>query len=70
MSIDFSRAWEIAASVEREYHHNECSFNVSRGGVLCDCDVIHKHPEYMDRINLYGAGGIVIQQQDPNHENQ
>lgn len=70
MSIDFPRAWEIAATVAPEYHHNECSYNVSRGGVLCDCDVIHRHPEYTDKINFYGAGGIVIPPQEPNHDNQ
>lgn len=66
MSVDFPRAWEIAAAAAPEYHHNDCSFNVSGGGVLCDCDVLNKHPEHMDAINLFGAGGVLIQPQQEN----
>lgn len=40
------RAWEITREVEPEYHHNDCSYNVA--GMLCDCNVLFKHPEYLD----------------------
>lgn len=64
MSIDFPRAWEIARSVDPAYHHNKCSFNVTQGGVLCDCDVVNKHPEAEDETNFYGAGGEVVRRKD------
>ena len=65
MSIDIPRAWEIARSVSPEYHHNACSFNVTNGGVLCDCDVIYKHAEYLDKANFYGKDGAVLQPTQP-----
>lgn len=68
MTIDFSRAWEIARTVEPEYHHNKCSFNVTNGGVLCDCDVINKHPELLDKSNFYGVGGVVIERKEQPNE--
>lgn len=58
MSVDVPRAWEITKSGQREYHHNRCSFNVA--GLLCDCDVLFKHPEQVDESRFYGAGGKVI----------
>lgn len=64
MSIDIPRAWEIARSVSPEYHHNACSFNVTNGGVLCDCDVIYKHAEYLDKANFYGSHGVIIKRQE------
>lgn len=39
-SMDFPTAWAKARTVAPEYHHNECSFNVTNGALLCDCDVI------------------------------
>ena len=68
MTVDFPRAWEIARTVEPEYHHNKCSFNVTNGGVLCDCDVVNKHPELLDQSNFYGAGGAVIERKEQPHE--
>lgn len=44
--MDFPTAWEIARSVAPEYHHNRCSFNVTDGAVLCDCNVLTKHADY------------------------
>lgn len=64
MSIDFVRAWEITRSVEREYHHNKCSYNQAL--LLCDCDVIYKHKEYLDSENFYGKGGEVIKKDAKN----
>lgn len=62
MSIDIPRAWEICRSVEREYHHNMCSYNTH--GMLCDCDVVYKHAEQLDNTKLYGAGGAVLKTYD------
>ena len=45
--MDFPTAWAIARRVGPEYHHNRCSFNVTNGGLLCDCDVLTKSPEYV-----------------------
>ena len=45
--MDFPTAWAIARRVEPEYHHNRCSYNVTNGGLLCDCDVLLKSPEYV-----------------------
>lgn len=56
--VDFPRAWEICRAVEREYHHNKCSYNAAL--LLCDCDVVMKHPETLDKHTFYGAGGKVI----------
>ena len=47
--VDFSRACEIARSVELEDHHEDCSFRTTEGGVLCDCDVLHKHPDMLEK---------------------
>lgn len=57
--IDYPRAWEIAKSVAFEHHHNKCSFNTTRGAILCDCDIINRHPEYLDTDNSYGSGGVI-----------
>lgn len=45
--MDFPTAWGIARATPPEYHHNACSFNVTDGGMLCDCDVLLKHPQYV-----------------------
>lgn len=45
--MDFPAAWAIARATEPEYHHNKCSFNVTSGALLCDCDVLFKHPQYV-----------------------
>lgn len=42
--MDFPTAWAIAARVEPDYHHTRCSY---RSGMLCDCDVLTKSPEYL-----------------------
>ena len=33
-----------------EYHHNKCSFNQTDGVILCDCDILMKHPETWDSV--------------------
>lgn len=58
MSVDIPRGWEITRATEREYHHNNCSYNTH--GMLCDCNVLFKHPEQLDKVNFYGAGGVII----------
>ena len=67
MAVDFPRGWEISRATPREYHHNRCSYNTH--GMLCDCDVVLKHPEYVDAECLYGADGIVLMQlpKEPAH---
>ncbi len=56
--VDIPRAWEIGRSVDPNYHHNSCSFNTH--GMLCDCKVLHEHPEMLDKTKFYGAGGVVL----------
>jgi hypothetical protein len=56
MSVDYPRAWEIARAAPLESHHSKCSFSVSKGGILCDCDVVYRHPEYLDDV-LQTSGG-------------
>lgn len=55
MSIDFPRAWQICQSVPDEKHHPKCSW--VRHRMLCDCDVVMKHPETLDDI-LQGLNGM------------
>lgn len=44
--VDFPRAWQIARSVPPQQHpHPKCSFRQTDGALLCDCDVLYKHPE-------------------------
>ena len=50
MSIDFPRAWQIARSVPIEEHDHECSFRITTGALLCDCELITLHPEYLDDV--------------------
>lgn len=45
--IDFPHAWMIARRSAPECHHSECSFNVTGGAILCDCEVLTKSPEYV-----------------------
>ena len=58
MSVDFPRGWEITRATEAEYHHNKCSFNTA--GMICDCNVLMRHPEMLDKCRFYGAGGEVL----------
>ena len=56
MSVDFVRAWQITRSVEREYHHNKCSYNSHC--MLCDCEILMAHKETTDKKVMYGKDGI------------
>lgn len=33
--------------------------------MLCDCDVIWKHPEFLDKTKFYGKDGKVIRELTP-----
>ncbi len=53
MSVDYPRAWEIARAVKPASHHPQCSFRLSEGGFLCDCDVLTQHPESAEGEDHY-----------------
>lgn len=57
MSVDLPRAWQIAKGTPVDDHHPECSFRVTKGAILCDCDVIYEHPELKDDV-LQGRDGV------------
>ena len=59
--VDYPRAFEITESVPMKKHHPECSWHY---GILCDCDVLLKHPEYLDRNKFYGTGGVLISESE------
>ena len=65
MSVDFPRGWQITESVEPEYHHNNCSWNTHR--MLCDCDVLFKHLEFVSDV-FYGKDGVVIERKEQANE--
>lgn len=48
MSCDFPRAWQIARSATWQEHNPKCSFHLSKGGCLCDCHILMKHPDFTD----------------------
>lgn len=48
MTVDYSRAWQIANILAPVKHNPKCSFRVHNGGTLCDCAVLTTHPEYKD----------------------
>lgn len=54
--MDFPRAWEIARATDTEDHDPECSFRITKGAILCDCDVLMKHEEVVDDILQGGSG--------------
>jgi len=53
MGLDFPRAWQIAREAAMEDHDQKCSYRWTDGGLLCDCHVIYRHPEYLEG-RLYG----------------
>lgn len=59
MSIDFPRAWQICEASADDKHDPRCSWIQAR--MLCDCDVVMKHPEQLDS-KFYGKDGVVIQE--------
>jgi len=48
MTVSMERAWEIAKEVEITRHILACSFRMTRKELLCDCNVLRKHPEYLE----------------------
>lgn len=62
VSVDIPRAWQISDMTPREYHHNKCSYNTHL--MLCDCDVLFKHPEQLSD-NFYGKDGVIIKRAQP-----
>jgi hypothetical protein len=63
MSIDFPRAWQLAMAVPFTDHDPKCNHRRSEGCLLCDCEVVTKHPEYLSDV-FYGKDGVVIKKQD------
>lgn len=45
--MNFSRAWEISRSVPWKEHNVRCSAYQCEHGMLCDCEVLTTHPEYV-----------------------
>lgn len=50
MSVDFPRAWQISQSVAIRKHNKKCSYRQTKGALLCDCDILYKHPDVIDDI--------------------
>ena len=46
--MNYPRAFEICKSVPEEKHNKDCSW---RSGLLCDCEVLFTHPEYIKEYN-------------------
>lgn len=47
MSVDYPRAWQISREHKMNEHHKKCSYRVTHGALLCDCDIVYKHPEFL-----------------------
>lgn len=60
MSINFPRGWQICKASKSEDHDPRCSW--IQMGLLCDCDVVMKHPEQLDKNMFYGEDGAVIRE--------
>ena len=58
MSIDYPRGWEICEQSKDEDHHARCSWRTHK--MLCDCDVLMRHPEQLDKGTMYTKGGKVL----------
>jgi hypothetical protein len=58
MSVDYPRSWEITRASNMDDHHDECSWRVA--GMLCDCDVLMKHPETLDTRYMFVKGGEIL----------
>jgi hypothetical protein len=59
VSIDFPRAWELAAATDLPQHHPQCSYRQTERALLCDCDVLYKHPEMLDEA-MHTRGGRIL----------
>ena len=38
--MDYPQAWEWVKGTDPEDHHVKCSWRVTGGGLLCDCDIL------------------------------
>lgn len=38
--VDYPTAWDLMKKVKKSYHHPQCSYTKTNGGLLCDCGVI------------------------------
>jgi hypothetical protein len=45
--MDFPTAWEIAGAAPLDDHDTRCSYVQTSGGLLCDCHVLTRHPQYI-----------------------
>lgn len=62
MSVDFPRAWQIARAVPpAEHPHPKCSFRQTGGGLLCDCEVLTEHPEYVEADVLHAGEADAVE---------
>lgn len=57
MSVDFPRAWQITEKYEKRIHEKKCSYRLD--GLLCDCQILTEHPEYLHPTMLFGKDGCV-----------
>ena len=64
MTIDYPRGWQLCEQSKLEDHHERCSWRTDR--MLCDCDVVMRHPEQLERGVLYGKDGKVLKRYDAN----
>lgn len=52
--MDFPRAWQLANASGDSEHNPRCSFIVGERGLLCDCEFLTGHPEYLQETTLDG----------------
>lgn len=52
--MDFPRAWQLARASQNSDHDPRCSWIVGEHGLLCDCHVLTKHPEYEQNTTVDG----------------
>lgn len=46
--MDFPTAWAIARETPVGEHDPRCSYAQTTGGLLCDCEVLTRHPQYLE----------------------
>jgi len=64
MAVNYPRAWQLIEGTPFEIHHPNCSYVTSEGCILCDCDVLEKHPETLDPDNFYTLNGEIMKKED------
>ncbi|GAA0853429.1 hypothetical protein ACFQVD_26560 [Streptosporangium amethystogenes subsp. fukuiense] len=45
--MGFPTVWEIAGEAPLDAHEARCSYVQTSGGLLCDCPVLTRHPQYL-----------------------